>query len=76
MDARDRQLLDKQLGRIADLPRNDGLLVVAMVAVLFIGVALGGLLFAALTPQPTRTAMNEATSTMAFFLNGAPVRQQ
>jgi hypothetical protein len=77
MKRRDWDLLGKQLGRITDASRNDGLLILAMVTVLFVGIALGGLVFAPQPqPQPTRTAMNEAASTMAFFLKGAPPRQQ
>jgi NhaP-type Na+/H+ or K+/H+ antiporter len=76
MDQRDRLLLQKQVGQSAIRRHSNGLLISAIVAVFFAGLTLGAFLFAP-KPEPTRTAMNEATSTMSFFLNGAPpVRRQ
>jgi hypothetical protein len=45
MTRRDLELLDKQL-RGLNPPRKDGILGLAVVAVFFIGIAIGGILFA------------------------------
>jgi hypothetical protein len=77
MNRREREIQNRQPARIPGVSRSDSVLVLALVAALFVGITLGGLVFAPQPrPQPTRTAMNEATSTMAFFLKGAPTRQQ
>jgi hypothetical protein len=46
MNRRDRELLDKQLHAIYVPPRNHGVLMLAVLAVFFAGIALGGFLFA------------------------------
>jgi hypothetical protein len=56
MDQRDLALLDKQL-RGLNPPRNDRVVGIAVVAVFFIGMAVGGVLFAS-AAEPTRTAAN------------------
>jgi len=46
MNRRDRELLNKQFGRLTPRPRNSGVLVLAILGVFFAGVALGGSLSA------------------------------
>lgn len=46
MNRRDQELLDKQLHAIYVPPRNDGVLTLALLAVFFAGIALGGFLYA------------------------------
>jgi hypothetical protein len=46
MNRRDKELLDKQLHAIYVPPRNDGVLMLAVLAVFFAGIALGGFLYA------------------------------
>ncbi len=64
MDQRDRELLDKQLGRLTP-PRNDGVLILAILAVFFGGMALGGFLFG-YESGPTRIAANNVPPAMSF----------
>lgn len=56
MDQRDQQLLDRQLGRIIPPPRNDGALMLAIAAVFFAGIAIGGFIFAQASKPPMQTA--------------------
>ncbi len=46
MNRRDQELLEKQLHSIYVPPRNDGVLMLAVLAVFFAGIALGGFLYA------------------------------
>jgi hypothetical protein len=65
MNRRDQELLEKQLHSTYIAPRNDGVLILAVLAVFFAGVALGGFLFAyTAQPGPLRVAANDATSIM------------
>jgi hypothetical protein len=68
MDRRDQELLDKQLHAIYVLPRNDGVLMLAVLAVFFAGIALGGFLFA-YTSEPGLSPMQVAAI-------AAPITQQ
>jgi hypothetical protein len=45
MDQRDKELLDKQMGRLRP-PRNDGVFAVMLAAMFLVGVALGSVLSA------------------------------
>lgn len=58
MDQRDQELLEKQLRRISP-KRSDDIMILALVAAFFGGIALGGILFAH-EEEPTRTAFNQA----------------
>jgi hypothetical protein len=71
MDGRDRELLDKQLRRLAPPPRSDGALALAGVALFLAGLTLGSFLFA-YEDQPTRTAAND-TAPPIFSPHGAPI---
>jgi len=76
MDLRDREFLDKQRGRIGSKPRHHGVLISAVVAVFLVGVTIGGfghLVFGHKAEPPLRTAFNEGTAELSFFLNGVPV---
>jgi hypothetical protein len=69
MDQRDQELLGKQLRQLNPSPRSDGVMILAMVAVFFSGMALGGLLFAQ-ESEPVQIASNDATP-LIFLPNGA-----
>src|SRR6266567_913432 len=56
---RDQELLDKQLRQLSPYPRGDGVLILAMLAVFFSGMALGGFLFA-YENEPVQIALNDA----------------
>ncbi len=58
MDRRDLELLDKQMGHISPAPRSNGVLMLAVAAVFFAGIALGGSLFASQGEPPLRTALS------------------
>jgi hypothetical protein len=68
MDQRDQELLDKQLRGLRP-PRNDGVMILMVVAVFFAGMTLGGVLFA--HEKPMRIASNDATAAI-FLPNDAP----
>jgi hypothetical protein len=61
MNRRDQELLDKQLGHLAVAPRSDGVLLLAVLAVFFVGMTLGGFLYAYTDEPPLRVATNDAT---------------
>ena len=44
MDRYDRELLDKQMGRLT-APRNDGVIAVMLAAMFLVGIAIGGVVF-------------------------------
>ena len=76
MDLRDREFLDKQRGRIGSKPRHHGVLILVVIAVFLVGITIGGfghLVFGHKTEPPLRTAFNEGTAELSFFLNGVPV---
>ncbi len=58
MTPRDQELLDKQLRRIDNRPA-EGVLMLAIAAVFFAGMAVGGFLFAYSDQAPLRIAANE-----------------
>jgi hypothetical protein len=65
MDRRDQELLDKQLHAIYVAPRSDGVLILAVLAVFFAGITIGGFLYA-YTSEPTQLAANEATPAISM----------
>ena len=65
MDRRDQELLEKQMGRIAPSPRTNGVIILAILAVFFGGMALGGSLFGN-NSGPTLIASNAAAPTMSW----------
>jgi hypothetical protein len=58
MNRRDQELLQKQLHSIYAAPRSDGVLMLAVLAVFFAGIALGGFLYA-FTAEPLQIAAND-----------------
>ncbi len=69
MDQRDQELLDRQLGKLTP-PRRDGLLMLTVAAMFFVGMALGGFLSARESPA-LQVAANDAPATM--LPQGLPV---
>ncbi len=70
MDQRDQELLDKQLRQLNPSPRSDSVMMLAILAVFFAGMALGSFLFA-YKSEPLQIASNDAT-TATSVPNGAP----
>jgi hypothetical protein len=66
MDQRDKELLDKQLRGINPSPRNDSVMILAVVAVFFAGMTVGGFLSA----EPIQIASNDAAPAISL-----PTRQ-
>jgi hypothetical protein len=62
MDQRDHELLDRQLDKLTP-PRHDGVLIVTIVAMFFIGMTLGGFLSARESPA-LQVAANDAAAMM------------
>jgi hypothetical protein len=65
MDRRDRELLEKQVGRIAPSPRTNGVMILAIFAVFFGGMVAGGFLFGNKS-VPMLIASNDAAATMSW----------
>lgn len=68
MDQGDRELLDKQLRGLYRPSRNDGVLVLAVLAMFFVGMTLGGFL-AAYKSEPTHIAIASNDATPAIQLS-------
>ena len=68
MDPRDQELLDKQVRRLSP-PRHDGLLVLAVAAMFFVGMTFGGMLFAH-EDKIMQMAWNDVPA-MTFLPHGA-----
>ena len=76
MTPQDQQLLDKQLHSLNAVPRNDGVLMLAILAVFLSGMALGGFLFAFTDrPGPTRIAMNDTAPVTRLNIASPVVRR-
>jgi hypothetical protein len=67
MDDRDLELLDKQMRRFDPPARNDGVMIMAVTAVFFAGMTLGGFLFA-YKGAPTHIALNDTASANAPYV--------
>jgi|HubBroStandDraft_6_1064221.scaffolds.fasta_scaffold1061450_2 hypothetical protein len=60
MTRRDQELLEKQLHGLTMASRNDGVLMLAVLAVFFVGITLGGFLYAFTSaPGPIQIASND-----------------
>jgi hypothetical protein len=68
MNQHDRELLDKQMRGLS--PRNDGVMILAILTVFFVGITLGGFL-SAYKSEPIQIAWNDATPEISIP-NGAP----
>jgi hypothetical protein len=71
---RDQELLGKQLRQLNSSPRNDGVLILGMLAVFCAGMALGGFLFAN-ESEPVQIALNDAPPSM-LLPNGTLTSQR
>ncbi len=71
MDRRDRELLDKQLRHVQIIPRNDGVMALAL-AVFFTGMALGGFVYA-YTGAPVQIAAQQAVPNQRLASNEVPI---
>jgi hypothetical protein len=69
MDQRDQDLLEKQVGRISPPPRSDGIMALAVLAVFFAGMTIGGFMYA-YENEPMQIAANDVTSIVTP--HGAP----
>ena len=56
----EQELLEKQLRAVAVAPRDNGMLMLAIAAVFFAGMAFGGFLFAYNGQSPLHLASNDA----------------
>jgi hypothetical protein len=63
MNQRDQELLDKQLRHLNPYRRSDSIMMLAIPAVFFAGMALGSFLFA-YESQPLQIALNDAPHTI------------
>ncbi|HEX3504731.1 MAG TPA: hypothetical protein VHU22_15180 [Xanthobacteraceae bacterium] len=72
MDRRDQELLDKQLRHVQAAPRNDGVMMLALAAVFFAGMAIGGF-FYAYTGAPLRIAARQAMANQQVASNEVPI---
>jgi hypothetical protein len=64
MNQRDQELLNKQFRWLSPSPRNDGVVILAIVMVFFTGIALGGTVFAHLS-DPMQLGSNDATAAIS-----------
>jgi hypothetical protein len=71
---RDQELLGKQLRQLNSSPRNDGVLILGMLAVFCAGMALGSFLFAN-ESEPVQIALNDAPPSM-LLPNGTLTSQR
>ena len=72
MDRRDRELLDKQLRHLRAIPRNDGIMVLALLSVFFTGMAIGGFAYA-YTGAPVQIAAKQAAPDQRLASNEVPI---
>jgi hypothetical protein len=61
MDERDQELLDKQLRYLGSPPRNDGVMILTIIAIFIAGVTVGGALFSH-EDDSMQIASNDATA--------------
>jgi hypothetical protein len=61
----EQELLEKQLRGVALAPRDDGVLMLAITAVFFAGMAFGGFLFAYKGQPSLHLASNDARAAVA-----------
>ena len=71
MNKRDQELLDKQLGRIVPGARHDGIMILTVVAVFFVGLALGAILFPR-GIESAQIASNEASAPVSVTDGARP----
>jgi hypothetical protein len=79
MDRSNRELLDKQLRHVQTIPRNDGIMALALLTVFFTGMAVGGFAYA-YTGAPVQIAATQpnqrlASNEVPIFVPQADKRQ-
>ena len=67
MNRRDRELLNRQIGRLRPAPRHDGILVAAMIGVFLTGLTVGGLVFTFGSNPLAPTASDSRRAALASF---------
>jgi hypothetical protein len=72
MDRRDQELLDKQMAHVALTPRNDGAVMLALTAVFFAGMTIGGFLYA-YTGAPIRAIAEHVPPNQQIASNEVPI---
>lgn len=72
MDRHDQELLDKQMGHIVLAPRNDGIVMLALTAVFFTGLTIGGFLYAYIG-TPIRAVAEHASPNQQIASNEVPI---
>jgi hypothetical protein len=60
MDKHDRELLDKQVGRLTPARRGQGVLMVAIAGMFLVGIIVGGLMLARNTEPRVQVASSES----------------
>ncbi len=71
----DQELLDKQMRELNASPRNDGVIMLAILAVFFVGMTLGGFL-SAYKSESMQIAWNDATPAISLPNAAPPITQQ
>ncbi|MGB7041830.1 MAG: hypothetical protein WBD83_19860 [Xanthobacteraceae bacterium] len=72
MDRSNRELLDKQLRHVQTIPRNDGIMALALLTVFFTGMAVGGFAYA-YTGAPVQIAATQAAPNQRLASNEVPI---
>jgi hypothetical protein len=72
MDRRDRELLDKQLRHVQIAPRNEGVMMLTLLAVFFTGMAFGGF-FYAYAGAPMHIASKQVAFNQQVASNEVPI---
>jgi predicted MFS family arabinose efflux permease len=73
MDRHDQNLLDKQMRRVTPTPRNNGTMILAIVAVFLTGMTVGGFM-TAYQIERVRTASNDdATVAISLPSSALPI---
>ena len=72
MDRHERELLDKQLRHVQTIPRNDGIMALALLTVFFTGMAVGGFA-SAYTGEPVQIAATQAAPNQRLASNEVPI---
>jgi hypothetical protein len=72
MDRRDQELLDKQMRHVLPAARNDSVIMLALAAMFFAGMAIGGF-FYAYTGAPVRAVAQSAGVNQQVASNEVPI---
>jgi hypothetical protein len=72
MDRGDQELLEKQLRHVQIIPRNDGIIALALLAVFFTGMAIGGFAYA-YHGAPVRIAAQPPVPNQRLASNEVPI---